>query len=199
MSHYSLAHSPVTLSKWCRVMAKHLAARYPEGSTRYPVLCYRGLSGTATATALMMALTACRAFTSPYAMLYARKEGEQSHGDELCEYTYIGQLPSGDMTPEFVFVDDSVSSGATMAECGNAFQRHFHTTLVLTEDDIMLLTGFNGMYDPKSKDCGYNTPTPHSYFMRNRMNNYFARAAGCRYQTFKNLWPILVKEGKADG
>jgi hypothetical protein len=196
MSHYSLAHSPATLLKWCRIMANHLAARYPERSTRYPVFCYRGLSGTATATALMLSLTSCRAFTSPYAMLYSRKESEQSHGDELAEYTYIGQLPSGDMTPEFVFVDDSVSSGATMAECGNAFQRHFSTTLVLNDQHIMLLTGFNGCQDLTSKSCGYRTPTPHSDYMCNRMNTYFARAAGSRYQTFKALWPIMVKEGK---
>lgn len=199
MSHYSLAHSPVSLSKWSRAIAKELAARYGEGSTRYPVFCYRGLSGTATATALMLALNSCRAFKSPYAMMYSRKETEESHGDALAEFTFIGQTPPAELTPEFVFVDDAISSGATMAECANAFQRHFQTTLVLTNDNITVLTGFNGSYDPDAKYSEYTKLGEYGYFTQERVNRYLERAAAEKYATYKVLLPIMHKERNVDG
>lgn len=111
---YSLAQQPKMLLKWAKLTATEIRkaiAKHAPGSI--PVLCYRGMSGSAHATALAMILEE-RNF--PFHMVYVRKTEERSHGDVTAEDTlmshkYIDQAARPLLTP--VFVDDLVDSGST--------------------------------------------------------------------------------------
>lgn len=105
MGHYSHALNPKALRRSANACAEALKADLTPGEI--PVLCFRGLSGTASATALSLALDAIGV---DHGMVYVRKPGEQSHG-EACQRE-LPALPQGSVFVQ-VFVDDFISSGET--------------------------------------------------------------------------------------
>lgn len=112
MAHYSKAQKPGALRDYAVEAAARIISHF-HGKRATPVLCYTGMSGTATATALSLALHAqCPEFT--FGMCYVRKANERSHGSmEELDWT-------GDKEPPLsherigVFVDDFVSCGNTL-------------------------------------------------------------------------------------
>lgn len=117
MNHYSNALNPQMLSEWANRAAAFLVDQWSQHNRgrELPVLCYRGMSGIASATALSVALATNHPRFS-FGMLYLRKSGEQSHGN-CCHYNTIGEGSNADYTRKqwhFVFVDDFICDGGTL-------------------------------------------------------------------------------------
>jgi hypothetical protein len=115
-SHYSNAQDVGALRDSANAMVRSLMARVEElsvekGRNVVPILYYRGYSGAALATAIL--LTAPERFADYLTMVYVRKENEDSHGDKI-EY-HVGEAArvSGPKVLMPVFVDDFISSGET--------------------------------------------------------------------------------------
>ena len=144
--HYSHAQTPLALTKWSRAMAKVLTKHYNKGSV-IPVFVYTGLSGIATATALMMALSAQKDGIV-FGMMYVRKDGEDSHGQKIevnmSENTNldIHDIKQYDKNHEFVFVDDFICKGETLVRCALAYQNYMNTALTFSHDSFLVMTGY---------------------------------------------------------
>lgn len=103
-SHYSNALDPGLLLEWAEdkaVLLLGLTLATPSSSL---VLCYRGMSGVAHATALSMSLARRDTIVK---MVYVRKAEEDSHGNpmEWSDAVYDDDT--------IVFVDDFISTGKT--------------------------------------------------------------------------------------
>lgn len=105
MSHYSIGQKPHELFKWSKQMAKDIK----EANLDYPVLVYRGMSGTSLATGLSLALYEIEV---DHGMLYIRKPEEQSHGCSIESDSFVSSLKGN-----LIFVDDFISSGDTRDAC----------------------------------------------------------------------------------
>ena len=103
-SHYSKAQSPKEMYSFAKKAAKALI-EWADKNNYHPVLCYSGMSGIATATAISIALHNKRP-SFEYGMIYVRKENEKSHGFR----TEMANADCGVL----VFVDDFIDSGDTM-------------------------------------------------------------------------------------
>lgn len=155
--HYSMAHFPEHLDVWAKAMAKELIKRF-RGTDSYPVLCYRGLSGTASATALMMALSRAKNGIF-YTMVYVRKYGEKNSHLSMTEShdnvnADVSPIPTN---PVFVVVDDFVHRGETVAELARGFaelyrNRFRRNKFQITNECLMCLTGFSGNYVGRLND-----------------------------------------------
>lgn len=108
-THYSYGLAPALLGEWARKMAATMRNRLSRNNI-IPVLCFRGMSGTTTATALSLALYA---EGMEVGMMYVRKEDEDSHGAGV-----EVELPDveADQRVLLIFVDDFVSSGQTFRD-----------------------------------------------------------------------------------
>jgi orotate phosphoribosyltransferase len=103
--HYSIAHEPATVLKWCRELAPAIYKTFTDAK-RFPCFVYSGMSGTSLATALLM-------YMHTEYPTYVRKEGERSHSDHRVEFSY----PVSNVKYELLFVDDFISSGETLKRC----------------------------------------------------------------------------------
>lgn len=121
-THYGHAMRVERLAKNSREMA-HMLANFVESIGHKRVaLCYRGMSGVATATAVMMELmrwSGWRELVVPHiTMVYVRKPHENSHGSDV-EYAADGLdynvMRTLDPTVPLIFCDDFVDSGETRA------------------------------------------------------------------------------------
>lgn len=115
-SHYSNAQCVGSLRDSANSMVKSLMAEVEKlsvetGKNVVPILYYRGYSGSALATAVL--LTAPERFAAHLSMVYVRKENEQSHGDDIERHVGEATLAGGPRILMPVFVDDFVSSGET--------------------------------------------------------------------------------------
>lgn len=125
-THYSNAQDPISLAEWASKAAGKLTMKYGAGDV-VPVLVYRGMSGVASATALMLALEGKARLGKrpryPYVACYIRKCHELSHGT-LVEWGWVGKYC--ETTPrEAVFVDDFICSGETVRACyAGMFMHH---------------------------------------------------------------------------
>jgi orotate phosphoribosyltransferase len=119
------------MAKTGLIMANKIEARL-NGSR--PILVYRGMSGTAMATAVSLMAT------TDVGMVYARKKTEKCHSSDKAVFR-IPRQKTGEPLPVLVFVDDFISTGktkretmeaATIALCKKAipFQRDFYFTAV---------------------------------------------------------------------
>lgn len=118
-SHYSSAQSPAILQSWAGAMAgviARLQETFPEG--RSIVLCYRGMSGVAYATALAIELSRKDVHVK---MFYVRKPEEMSHGYPT-EVSY--SIRRDDL---FVFVDDFIAEGGTFEAVEEAVKNFFRS------------------------------------------------------------------------
>jgi len=147
--HYSLAHSPVSMNKWDAVMARKIAKQYKD-SNKYPVFTYRGMSGVATVTALVGALARLKD-VPVFAMLYCRKYDEVTNGNCFYEYTVSDPIKSKPMNAEFVFVDDFICSGESLAECARIYASKFDKKFNLTGENFAILSGSSGDWSHMSE------------------------------------------------
>lgn len=106
-THYSKCLNPALLSAWARSSAQQISDMLKPGEV--PMLCYRGMSGTGSATALSLALYNCRV---EHGMIYVRKDVEMQdcHGSQV--ERAMPALGMSD-TPILVFVDDFIGIGTT--------------------------------------------------------------------------------------
>ena len=125
MSHYSNAQNPDELYRNAALQVEgKLIPAYNDRADVRPVLCYRGMSGVAAATAVRLYLHLNHPlFTC--GMLYVRKLGEKSHGDAVeIEYPDRWDMnEAGCSGLEAVFVDDFICSGTTLREVHDAARR----------------------------------------------------------------------------
>lgn len=135
MSHYSLAFRPAILNKWADAAATQVIA---QSWTKLPVFIYSGMSGIVTATAVSLAIARLSS-SFPYAMMYVRKPGEESHGNKI-EYEHINSqqhyTSPFDTTP--VFVDDFIATGDTLLRCLAAYQQDAFTTVEISSIFVLL-------------------------------------------------------------
>jgi len=110
-THYSCAQTTGILIDWSEKSAfKLIEALETFGDQAVPVFCYAGMSGSALATALSMAYWKR---SKTFGMVYVRKVGEKSHGQEV-EYDLKALRKGSDTAPiVLVFVDDLVEYGGT--------------------------------------------------------------------------------------
>lgn len=128
MSHYSNAQIPRLLSTWAWASAQMLARRYGKGGTQYgvesPVLVYTGMSGVASATALVLAMERLpKSLQFAYGMAYIRKEHEKSHGQPV-EFEWVNTSRGLREAQAVVFVDDFICLGTTVMRCIQVSKTH---------------------------------------------------------------------------
>ena len=118
-THYSCAMEAESLYSFASSAAECLIAEAEKNAVDISAftLCYSGMSGIALATAIQYELYLQTGIG--IGMIYARKEGEKSHGLGL-EFT--GKADKGFL----VFVDDLISSGETMERVINTVMKYFN-------------------------------------------------------------------------
>lgn len=110
-THYSFSQNPKKLNDWAEAVAERIKlANLPN-----IMLCYTGMSGISSATALMLKLHEKNILVE---MCYVRKPDEESHGNPVELST------TSDYCPSFtkIFVDDFIASADTFrrveSQCG---------------------------------------------------------------------------------
>lgn len=116
-THYTPTQNPMELASTASHLAAQVAHHFKRHNGYRPALCYRGMSGVAVATAVMLALWTDHRIRA--GMCYIRKRGEDSHGQPV-----ENDLP-GAGNYVGCFVDDFVSGGATMGKVIEACRRDF--------------------------------------------------------------------------
>lgn len=135
MPHYSIAHNPEILSSWSLKAARNIYETFSDKNIS-TVLIYSGMSGIALATAVQLAYY--HEFKKPLQMIYVRKENEISHGNPV-EFEYIHRYEYNDRSEcNLIFVDDFIDSGATLARCLEAFNKHYQP--FFDSDDVPEVT-----------------------------------------------------------
>lgn len=110
-THYGNSQNPESLFPWARKMAQNITRRYlRNGDNILPILAYRGMSGVATATAIMAFIPA--KYQDAVGMMYIRKPDEKSHGSEI-EHT-INITSSRPTRHILIICDDFIDDGDTV-------------------------------------------------------------------------------------
>lgn len=118
--HYSKAQSPRKLIVWAREAAADLK-RYDDDGFDI-VLVYTGMSGVASATALMAEYF--NLTSKDLKCVYVRKEGEKSHGSAV-ESNCTTKLDKTNPKNMILFVDDFICSGETTARVIHKLSNHY--------------------------------------------------------------------------
>lgn len=109
-THYSTHQDKKALLSRAQSLSTKLAKKLEEHDG--PVyLVYSGMSGISLATAIMLGSS------FPFEMAYVRKPEEESHGLQV---EYSDRPARGAQDIVGVFVDDFISSGATLRRCRKA-------------------------------------------------------------------------------
>jgi orotate phosphoribosyltransferase len=116
-THYGSSMDAFYMGEWGRKMAACVSELIDAG--KYPILIYRGMSGTATATAI--AVNIKEAHRHQFGMAYVRKKHEKSHGSKI-EYS---TLNPANREIVWILCDDFLSSGKTALEVIKAVSIHF--------------------------------------------------------------------------
>lgn len=122
-SHYGNSMNPKYMGEWGKEIGKAVDAIIDDG--KFPILLYRGMSGTTTATTVSLNIS--RSDTE-FAMVYVRKKGEKSHGSRI-EYSRIS---TGNREPVWIICDDFISSGKTALEILKAVSKYFDMEIPLS-------------------------------------------------------------------
>lgn len=107
-THYSIAQSSLLL-EWSIAAADQINV-ITNGKAKSAVLVYRGMSGVALATAIVMRFLQLGC-TKP-AMYYVRKHNERAHSPSD-DYNFCQVKDAAHV----IFVDDFIASGTTCREC----------------------------------------------------------------------------------
>lgn len=110
-THYSFGQNPEQLNDWAEAVAERIKfANIPN-----IMLCYTGMSGVSSATALMLKL---HEKNIPVEMCYVRKPDEKSHGNPVEISTTLNSRQYFTK----IFVDDFIDQANTFkrveVECG---------------------------------------------------------------------------------
>ncbi len=116
-SHYGSSMNPHYMAEWGRTIAKEVDAIIADG--KFPILVYRGMSGTTAATAISMFVA--KTDTVDYATVYVRKKNEKSHGNAI-EHS---RIILANRQPVWIICDDFISSGTTALEVLKAITAFF--------------------------------------------------------------------------
>lgn len=116
-SHYGSSMNPYYMDEWGRIIAKEVDALIADG--KFPILVYRGMSGTTAATAISMFIN--KTGTVDYATVYVRKKNEKSHGNNV-EHS---RIILGGREPVWIICDDFISTGRTVLEILKAITNFF--------------------------------------------------------------------------
>lgn len=144
-SHYSSAQNPEILIPQARGWAEWFIEKYKK-SKRFPVIVYTGMSGIASATALSMQIYA----TDPnfrFGMIYVRKPNEKSHGSRI-ERQFDKKMDG--QKNQYIFVDDFICSGASMARCLVEIYKNWHASRI-SKFDASKIDLIEIMRDPQSE------------------------------------------------
>lgn len=136
-THQSPNLESVKLARYGNVNAKQIIKKIKAPV----VLCYSGMSGTGTATAIMLALVANN-FRYPIGMFYVRKDFD-------VKYDYKRSIEFHNIhhpKTVFIFVDDHIGGGRTFDRCRKALQKDLPDTIYkqtwakqLRDDDSKLI------------------------------------------------------------
>ncbi len=107
---------PFYLAEWGKEIGKSVDAIIADG--KYPILLYRGMSGTATATTVSQNISHAH---TEFAMMYVRKKSEKSHGCRI-EYSSIS---AGNREIVWIICDDFISTGKTVLETLKTVSKYF--------------------------------------------------------------------------
>lgn len=116
-THYGSSMDAFYMGEWGRKMAACVSELIDAG--KYPILIYRGMSGTTTATAI--AVNIKEDHRHQFGMVYVRKKNEKSHGSKI-EYS---KLDPANREIVWVLCDDFLSSGKTALEVIKAVSMYF--------------------------------------------------------------------------
>lgn len=144
MSHYSNAQRPRELyTNAAQQVQDKLVRAYNGRSDVRPVLCYQGMSGIASATAVRLYLHLnFPMFTC--GMLYVRKPDEKSHGSRVeIEYPHGWSMnDEGRARLEAVFVDDFIDSGGTLRDVHEVATREHPEVIWSRMAPVLCLTPY---------------------------------------------------------
>lgn len=116
-THYGSSMDAFYMSQWGRKMAACVSELIDAG--KYPILIYRGMSGTTTATSIAVSIK--EDHQHQFGMMYVRKENEKSHGGKI-EYS---NLSTANREIVWILCDDFLSTGNTALEVIKAVSIHF--------------------------------------------------------------------------
>jgi len=145
-THYSNAQNIQELTENASSWAKRIMEECKGRRKLYPILCYRGMSGIASATAIAMQLHQQDPLFK-FGMVYVRKEDEDSHGSDL-EMTGISDVPDVKRRV-LVFVDDFICAGYTKRAVLDAIVKMSKTTNTYQKMKYALI---HGMKPAKGED-----------------------------------------------
>lgn len=134
-THYGPGLSPGAGRLAAEAMANLLV---PALGGRYPVLIFRGMSGTALATRLSDRLAEMGV---DHGMVYVRKPEEESHGVRL-EYDYDRDKAANH--GQVVFVDDFIGVGTTRRKTAEAASAILRCNSVWTLTSGSMWSGYDG-------------------------------------------------------
>lgn len=107
-SHYGSSMNAFYMGEWGRKIASLIVSIIE--TDKYPILIYRGMSGTTTATAIAVSIP--EEHRHNFGMVYVRKKNEKSHGQKI-EYS---SLDPANREVVWILCDDFISSGKTALE-----------------------------------------------------------------------------------
>ena len=134
-THYSQAQKSERLLNWADAASKKI---HENCNMRHPVLMFSGYSGSATATALMLAYY--RNYGVELGMMYVRKPNEDSHGHSV-EENITSRTGDKNKLRWYIFVDDTISSGKTYRYTVHKAARYLNHIGFKLEYPSSLLTG----------------------------------------------------------
>lgn len=117
-THYAPSQDPIQLSDFAFRTAAQIRNELPA---THIMLCYRGMSGTSMATALMLALFQSGFPKDQLGMVYVRKKNESSHGRSV-EVHNLPDNPS--VKTAWIFVDELICSGETFRAVDDGLVKH---------------------------------------------------------------------------
>lgn len=120
-SHYGSSMNPHYMAEWGRTIAKEVDALIADG--KFPILVYRGMSGTTAATAISMFIN--KTDNVDFGTVYVRKKNEKSHGSSI-EHS---RIILGERKPVWIICDDFICTGGTALEILKAITKFFNTEI----------------------------------------------------------------------
>lgn len=145
-SHYGSSMDVNYMREWGIVVAERVVELITAG--KYPILAYRGMSGTTAAISISSHIPG--KYANDYARVYVRKKSEKSHGARV----ECSDIQSNGREVVVIVCDDFISSGTTALEVLMGLNRKILTS-PLDMDNVRFALSLNNMFAETSK--GLNT------------------------------------------
>lgn len=135
-SHYGSSMNAFYMGEWGRKIAPLIVSLIE--ADKYPILIYRGMSGTTAATAIAVSIP--EEHHHNFGMVYVRKKNENSHGQKI-EYS---SLDPANREIVWVLCDDFISSGKTALEIIKEVSTYFEFDMDL--DALRFAVSLNDVF-----------------------------------------------------